>query len=200
MRTLKFSFAALLFLIATACSHGTKSSDETSDSTSSKAADSSSSAAMTTTQKTAKADISQANNSGVSGTVMFTDLGNQTVKIDVNLHGLKPGLHALHLHQDGDCSAMDAMSAGGHWNPTNKKHGHRGVSAEWHKGDVDNITADASGNATYTADVQGWTIGGPDSTNVVGHAVIVHADADDFVSQPAGNAGARVACGVITAM
>lgn len=77
-----------------------------------------------------------------------------------------------------------------------KPHGKRG-SGPCHKGDIGNMVVDSEGKGTYKLVVEGWSIGGPDSTNVVGKAVIVHEKADDFTSQPAGNAGARIACGVI---
>ena len=143
--------------------------------------------------------LSGASGSTVTGSAMFTDLGNQTVRMNIDVQNLEEGEHALHLHQNGDCSAADATSAGGHWNPTNRPHGRRG-EAEFHKGDIANLEVGSDGSVSWTQDISGWTIGGPDSTNIVSKAVIIHADADDFISQPAGNAGARVACGVIQAV
>ena len=110
------------------------------------------------------------------------------------INGLTPGKHGFHIHEKGDCSAADASSAGGHFNPTGMPHGGRRGSQR-HLGDLGNITADKSGIARF-AFTDGWiTLAGVNS--IIGHAVVVHAQADDLKSQPSGNAGARVACGVI---
>jgi Cu-Zn family superoxide dismutase len=145
---------------------------------------------------TAKAIMEPASGSNVKGTATFTDEGGGKVSFELVIENLSPGEHAVHIHEKGDCSAADASSAGGHWNPTMKPHGKRG-SGPCHKGDIGNMVVDSEGKGTYKLVVEGWSIGGPDSTNVVGKAVIVHEKADDFTSQPAGNAGARIACGVI---
>lgn len=147
--------------------------------------------------KMAIATIKEANKSMVSGTVKFTQVDSQKVKIEVEVMNLAAGEHALHLHEKGDCSAPDAKSAGGHWNPTGEKHGKRG-SGEYHKGDITNLKTEKTNSMTFWSEtISGWTIGGPDSTNIVGKAVIIHDGADDFTSQPSGAAGKRVACGVI---
>jgi Cu-Zn family superoxide dismutase len=114
-----------------------------------------------------------------------------------NLKGLEPGVHAIHLHENGDCSATDATSAGGHWNPNTKEHGdwNEGMN---HMGDIGNLDADADGNVSYIFSTDKWCLDCDDSNkNIKGKGVIVHAKADDFTSQPSGAAGARVACGVI---
>lgn len=145
----------------------------------------------------ATARLQQASNSGVSGQVSFESSGDGAVKITVEVSNLPEGKHALHLHENGDCSAPDATSAGGHWNPTNKQHGKRG-EGEFHKGDIANLEAGSDGKVSWSEDIEGWTIGGPDSTNILNKAVIIHSGADDFTSQPTGDAGSRIACGVIT--
>ncbi len=150
-------------------------------------------------EATAMASISAASESDVSGSVSFTQTGDSTVSVEIDLTGLTPGSHAMHIHQNGDCSAPDATSAGGHWNPTNVAHGKRGESDEFHKGDIMNLEVGDDGSFSSTVEISGWTIGGEDNSNIVGHAVIIHAGADDFTSQPSGAAGARVACGVIEA-
>jgi superoxide dismutase, Cu-Zn family len=131
------------------------------------------------------------------GTVSFTKLqvGN-AVAIQVNLSSLEPfSVHGIHLHEVGDCSAKDGSSAGGHFNPDAKRHGDR-AGEERHRGDLGNIFADAFGNALTTFDVAGLEIAdGP--AVIVGRSVIVHANRDDTNSQPAGNSGARISCGVI---
>jgi Cu-Zn family superoxide dismutase len=131
--------------------------------------------------------------SEVHGTITFTQQGN-AVEIAGEIVGLTPGLHAFHVHEFGDCSAADAMSAGGHFNPEGKPHGGPHDEAR-HVGDLGNIKADASGRAVVKITDSLVQLHGPHS--VIGRSLIVHAVADDLKSQPAGNAGARVACGVI---
>ncbi len=134
--------------------------------------------------------------SNVKGTANFVEK-NGTVKFTAKMSGLAPGLHAIHLHEKSDCSAADGSSAGGHWNPTFKKHGKWGET-ECHKGDIGNFTADANGNGTVNFSTPEWCIGCDDETkNIVGKSIIVHQGVDDFTSQPAGNAGARQACSAI---
>jgi len=131
----------------------------------------------------------------VKGTVEFKET-DDGVEVTANLEGLKKGDHGFHIHEKGDCSAPDAASAGGHFNPSNHKHG-APDAAEHHEGDLGNLTADTSGKATKTFTIKGITLGDGD-TSVVGKGFIIHEKADDMKTQPTGNAGARVACGVIT--
>ncbi len=147
--------------------------------------------------KMAMAQISSASGSTLTGEATFTDNGDGTVTLNLNVQGATPGEHALHLHQNGDCSAPDATSAGGHWNPSMTDHGKREEGATYHAGDIDNIVVGADSTGTLTMTVKGWSVGGDENTNVIGRAIIIHAQADDFVSQPAGAAGAREGCGVI---
>lgn len=135
-------------------------------------------------------------NSTVSGTAIFTEK-NGKVTFVATLAGLNPGVHAIHIHEKSDCSAADGSSAGGHWNPTFKKHGKWGVG-EHHKGDIGNFTADEKGNGTITLTTDEWCIGCGDATkDIIGKGLIVHQGTDDFVTQPTGNAGGRVACSAI---
>jgi len=135
-------------------------------------------------------------NSSVAGTASFIEK-NGTVTFEAKLSGLKPGVHAIHIHEKSDCSAADGSSAGGHWNPTFKKHGKWGVG-EYHKGDIGNFTADEKGNGSIKLTTDEWCIGCADQTkDILGKGLIVHDGTDDFTSQPAGNAGARVACTAI---
>lgn len=145
----------------------------------------------------AVAMISSASGSTLSGEATFVDNGDGSVTFNLNVTGAAPGEHALHLHQNGDCSADDATSAGGHWNPAETDHGKRRESPEFHAGDIDNMTVAADSTGSLSMVVKGWSVGGVDSTNVIGRAVIIHALADDFTSQPSGAAGARVGCGVV---
>ena len=145
--------------------------------------------------KQATAMIDSLGDSGVTGMVVFTQNGDQ-ITLMAEIQGATPGLHAIHIHAYGDCSAPDGTSAGGHWNPTDVAHGKWG-EGEFHLGDIGNITvgADGTGRITLTTDL--WEIGTGSDIDVVGKGMIVHADADDFVSQPSGAAGARIGCGVI---
>jgi superoxide dismutase, Cu-Zn family len=120
------------------------------------------------------------------------------VHLSGEIGGLGAGVtHAIHVHEKGDCSAVDASSAGGHFNPAGSAHGRAGTATH-HAGDMDNIVADSSGVAKIDIHLAGVTLGGGAANDIAGKAVVVHAAPDDYASQPAGNAGARVACGVIT--
>jgi Cu-Zn family superoxide dismutase len=105
-----------------------------------------------------------------------------------------PGPHGFHIHEKGDCSAADASSAGGHFNPTGKPHGGPDSDAR-HAGDFGNIEADATGNARYSRTFSDLTLDGESS--IIGKAIIVHQKADDLKTQPSGDAGGRIGCGVI---
>jgi len=129
-----------------------------------------------------------------TGTVTFTQKGDK-VTVAAKVSGLAPGSHGFHIHEKGDCSSGDGMSAGGHFNPTGKPHGDPNAP-DHHAGDMPMLVADASGNASLTAELGPMTIG-TGATDIIGKAVIVHTDPDDFKTQPTGNSGARVACGVI---
>ena len=147
-------------------------------------------------KKSAKAMMDTASGSDVKGEVTFTQEHGK-VRFELSVQNITPGVHAVHLHEKGDCSAVDASSAGGHWNPTMKPHGRRGEGSGYHKGDVGNMEVGQDGKGTLSLLVEGWTIGGADTTNIIGKSVIIHEKADDFESQPSGNAGSRISCGLI---
>ena len=136
--------------------------------------------------------LQSASGSKVTGTVTFTKTGD-IVQVVADITGLTPGKHAFHIHEFGDCSAPDAASAGSHFNPTKKPHG-APDAAEHHAGDFGNLEADSSGKAHLELKSSMLKFSGENS--ILGHAVIVHEKVDDW-SQPVGNAGGRVACGVI---
>ncbi len=145
----------------------------------------------------AHADLVPASGSHVSGQLAFaaTDRG---VHVTGRIRGLEPGsTHGFHIHENGNCDAPDAGSAGGHFNPARQPHGHPG-SGPHHAGDIPNQQADAAGVADVDVVVPGIELGTGSDTDILGRAVIVHAQADDYTSQPSGAAGARIACGVIT--
>ena len=130
------------------------------------------------------------------GRVTFTPKGNK-VMVTANLSGMTPGNHGFHVHEKGDCSAADGMSAGGHFNPLGKPHA-APSTMDRHAGDMPMLVADAAGNAALTVELDVIAVGAG-VTDVIGKSVIVHKDSDDFKTQPTGNSGARVACGVIRA-
>lgn len=128
------------------------------------------------------------------GKVIFVQDGEK-VKVVAEVEGLTPGQkHAFHIHQYGDCSAPDATSAGGHYNPENHPHGLPEADAR-HAGDLGNLVADEHGKARYQATFDNISIAGLKNP-IIGRGVIVHAKEDDG-GQPVGNAGPRIACGVI---
>jgi Cu-Zn family superoxide dismutase len=141
----------------------------------------------------ATAEIQPTKGYTAHGTVTFIQ-ATGGVHVTVELQGLEPGKHGFHIHENGDCSAPDASSAGGHYNPTGQPHGAR-LDAERHVGDLGNVIADSAGDVMTDFIDSVITLEGEYS--IVGHAVIVHANADDLTSQPSGNAGPRVGCGVI---
>jgi len=127
------------------------------------------------------------------GTIWFTQQGNE-IEVSGEIMGLTPGMHAFHVHEFGDCSAPDAMSAGGHFNPDKQPHGSP-HSKERHVGDLGNIKADDSGKAVV--EIRDTDIKLTGAHSIIGRGLIVHTATDDFKTQPTGNAGGRVACGVI---
>jgi Cu-Zn family superoxide dismutase len=146
---------------------------------------------------TAVAVLEARSGSSVSGRVELVE-GSRGVGAHVELHGLAPSSeHGFHVHEQGDCSAPDAASAGGHFNPGKAPHG-RPDSLVHHAGDLASVHADAAGNVKVDVAIEGVTLGeGP--TSIVGRSLIVHRDPDDYTTQPSGNSGPRLACGVIIA-
>jgi superoxide dismutase, Cu-Zn family len=145
--------------------------------------------------RSAEAQLKPTQGNTAAGTVSFSQEGG-AVRVRASVSGLTPGAHGFHIHDKGDCSAPDATSAGGHFNPGGKPHG-APDHAEHHAGDLPQLVADAAGDARLDALLPGLAIG--EGVDVVGRGVIVHAAADDFKTQPTGNSGARIACGVIAA-
>jgi Cu-Zn family superoxide dismutase len=166
---------------------------------------------------TAVAQLAALGGSGVGGTVTFTVVDPSVVmteavkpmagdpaamatkrigvRVRVEVTGLSPGQHGLHVHEWGDCSAPDGNSAGGHFNPHGMPHGDR-TSAQRHPGDFGNVEADATGRTTLDLCCFDFPLAAG-ADGLLGRSVIVHAQPDDLTTQPTGNSGARVACGVI---
>lgn len=143
--------------------------------------------------KKAVAALNPTKGNHVQGVVAFTAVEGG-IHIIATIEGLTPGKHGFHIHEFGDCSAPDGSSAGGHFNPTNQKHGGPD-HFERHAGDLGNIVADEFGIARYDRVDTVITLNGPQT--IIGRSLIVHANPDDFKTQPTGNAGGRVACGLI---
>jgi Cu-Zn family superoxide dismutase len=143
----------------------------------------------------ASATLAPTQGQQAKGTVTF-EKQPAGVQVSVQLEGLTPGTHGFHVHEKGDCSAPDAASAGGHFNPTSQPHAAREAPSR-HDGDLGNVEADASGRVQIKIVDPKLKLDGPES--IVGKAVIVHEKADDYTTQPTGNAGGRVACGVVKA-
>ena len=188
-----------LTALAAACTLAAcaSSPDSAGGGSSSMSSSSSSSTGSTrSTLSSASANLSAASGSLASGKLTLMPMGDG-VHVTGEVGGLKPnGTHAFHIHEQGDCSAADASSAGAHFNPGGQPHGRQSASKH-HAGDHDNLVANAEGVAKLDAHFRGVVLGGGASNDVAGKAVVVHADPDDYTSQPAGNAGSRIACGVI---
>lgn len=145
----------------------------------------------------AMATLAPSTNQTAKGTVHFMELKDGAVEVDVDLTNVPSGTHGFHIHDKGDC-ANDGQAAGGHFNPAGAPHG-APTTAQHHAGDFGNVTADANGNVKLKFATRAITVA-PGANSVVGHAVILHGNPDDLTTQPTGNAGPRIACGVVEAM
>ena len=143
--------------------------------------------------RSAVATLSPAAGGTATGIVSFSASGN-AVDVHVQASGLVPGsVHGIHVHETGNCASADFMSAGGHFNPTHQPHGPQ--TGPHHLGDMPSLLADPSGKVDAKFTLNGVALGGSDG--YVGRAVILHAGPDDYATQPTGNSGGRIACGVI---
>ena len=129
----------------------------------------------------------------VTGTVWFKEEDGK-ISIKAELEGLTEGKHGFHIHEKGDCSSADGSSAGGHFNPGGADHAGHGASVR-HVGDMGNVTAGSDGKASLSITDDKMSFHGENS--IIGRSIIVHAGEDDLKSQPTGDAGGRIACGVI---
>jgi Cu-Zn family superoxide dismutase len=146
--------------------------------------------------KGAAAVMTPTDGNSAAGTLSVTSVPDG-VRFQGRLTGLPPGsTHGFHIHEHGDCSAPDASTAGGHFNPTQSEHGDP-TGMTHHAGDIANQIADAQGAIDVDVTVHGVSFDTGVSDDVLGRAIILHRDADDYTSQPAGNSGPRIACGVI---
>jgi Cu-Zn family superoxide dismutase len=182
----------LLALFFTACNNE-KKTDETTVSTDTTQVNTTDTATATAAMATLAATVPD---TALAGTAEFSQQ-NGKVKLVLNITCLKMAKKsvAVHLHEMGDCGDMGKM-AHGHWNPTNQQHGKWG-SGSFHSGDIGNVSLDASGKGTLEMETDLWTLGGDEKTNILNRSFIVHSGVDDFKTQPTGNAGSRIGCGVI---
>jgi Cu-Zn family superoxide dismutase len=148
----------------------------------------------TAERRTARAGLTSAAGKEVEGEVLFHETG-QGVRVQVKVDGLTPGRHGFHIHERGDCSAPDFESAGEHFAPEGHPHGAPGPAS--HAGDLGNIEANAEGKVETTLMLPTIALEPQSPRSIVGKAVVIHAQPDDFTTQPSGDAGDRVACGVI---
>ena len=144
---------------------------------------------------TAMATLAPTSGSTASGTVQLTQLADGSVEVKVDLTGVPAGVHGFHIHDKGDCGD-NGNAAGGHYNPMATQHGSPDAPPH-HAGDFGNVTADANGEVHTSFTTRSVTVEDGMAT-AVGHAIILHANPDDLTTQPTGNAGARIACGVVT--
>ncbi len=151
-------------------------------------------ACATTMRPTATATLMPTTGSTAQGTVRFVQLAGGAVEVSVDLTGVPPGVHGFHVHDKGDCGD-NGNAAGGHFNPMGTGHG-APQGDPHHAGDFGNVTADASGTVRETFTTRSVTVEAG-ASSAVGHAVILHANPDDLTTQPTGNAGGRIACGVV---
>ncbi|HYC62317.1 MAG TPA: superoxide dismutase family protein [Thermoanaerobaculia bacterium] len=152
------------------------------------------SCASMATGPSASATLNPTSGSTATGTVRLAQLGDGSVRVNVDLNGVPPGVHGFHIHDKGDCGD-NGNAAGGHYNPTGTSHGAPSADPH-HAGDFGNVTADDNGRVRMEFTTRSVTVeAGP--TTAVGHAIILHANPDDLVTQPTGNAGGRIACGVV---
>ncbi|WP_242695756.1 superoxide dismutase family protein [Desertivirga brevis] len=131
-----------------------------------------------------------------SGSITFVQKQNEVeMKLEINFPAKANKTVAVHIHEHGDCGNQ-GNDAHGHWNPTNSKHGKWG-SGEYHLGDIGNVQLDAAGKGSLSIKTDKWSVGTGNSNDVAGRGLIVHDGTDDYVTQPTGNAGSRIGCGVI---
>ena len=194
MKNLKLATIAFALVCATSCKENKKEDvkDTEVETIEVEKADDETSNEITLTM-----DLTPKSESNVSGTVTFVEK-NGTVTMTAKMTGLSEGEHAIHIHEEADCTSDDGTSAGGHWNPTAQPHGKWGADTGFHKGDIGNFTVGANGEGIVNFSTDQWCIGcGDENKDILGKAIIVHQGTDDFTSQPSGAAGSRISCGGI---
>ncbi|SRX75033.1 superoxide dismutase family protein [Aequorivita antarctica] len=194
MKKLGILFAALAITVFVGCKNEKKDMDNTDGMNDSIQMDS---ATQQDQPKTVSVTMESKSGSTAQGEAYFSE-ENGMVTFEAKFSGLKPGTHAIHIHEKADCSAADGTSSGGHWNPTHAKHGKWGDAEGYHKGDIGNFEADSQGIGKVSMQTDEWCIGcGDENKDILGKAIIVHEGKDDFTTQPTGDAGGRISCGGI---
>lgn len=195
-------FSLLILSVSTAlifsCNNSTDKTTEETKTDSSGTNANGGTATNTSTSSSAEAKLTGTkSDTTVDGTAKFTaqDDGKVKLELELNVPKMANKSVAVHIHEHGDCGDA-GKNTHGHWNPTNQQHGKWG-SAAFHSGDIGNVSLDGSGKGTATLVTDLWTIGGDVQKDILGKAIIVHSGVDDYTSQPAGNAGSRIGCGVI---
>ena len=145
-----------------------------------------------------KKSVKQLNDSKISGYISLTskNINNKSsVELEAHLFGLKPGESAIHIHEFADCSSIDGLSLGGHWNPTSQPHGKWGNEEGLHLGDIGNFSVDSIGHGMVKFKTDLWCINCSDKDkDLIGRSIVIHNGSDDYISQPSGAAGIRIGC------
>ncbi|HET9434361.1 MAG TPA: superoxide dismutase family protein [Chitinophagaceae bacterium] len=196
-------FAIMASIVLVACNSNTETTDTSTLTSETTPTATATTDAQANTDSVAMITHAEAKLSGtypdtaVDGTVRFDSdsAGKVKMTLDITIPKKAGKSVALHIHEHGNCGDT-AMLAHGHWNPTNAQHGKWG-SGSFHAGDIGNVKLNAQGKGTMTLTTDLWTLGGKPDKNILGKAMIVHGGADDYKSQPAGNSGTRIGCGMI---
>ncbi|SFG58635.1 superoxide dismutase family protein [Pedobacter insulae] len=151
-------------------------------------------------KEVAQATLNSTATNEAIGTVKFVSVADGKIKMDLELNFPEraDSVVAVHFHEHGDCGNM-GENTHGHWNPTNENHGKWGSEA-YHSGDIGNIELDSKGHATLSVTTDRWNTTENDVNSIIGRGIIVHGGTDDYTTQPTGNSGPRVGCGVIEAV
>ena len=145
-----------------------------------------------------KKSVKQLNDSKISGyiSLISKNINNESsVELEAHLFGLKPGESSIHIHEFADCSSIDGLSSGGHWNPTSQPHGKWGNEEGFHLGDIGNFSVDSIGHGMVKFKTDLWCINCSDrDKDLIGRSIVIHNGSDDYISQPSGAAGIRIGC------
>jgi len=196
----------LMNLLTMSCNNSGNSGSSATDTSQTAASDTSNKASMPADTATVKTEALVAHaeamlsgtypDTAVNGSLKFdTVKGKVKMRLEITIPAKAGKTVAVHIHEHGDC-ADTAKMAHGHWNPTNAQHGKWG-SASFHSGDIGNVKLDSKGKGVLTLETNLWTLGGEPVTNILGKSIIVHGGVDDYKTQPSGNSGTRIGCGVI---
>lgn len=151
-------------------------------------------------REVASANLNSTANNQSIGTAKFYQLNDGKIKMDleINMPERADSTVAVHFHEHGDCGNM-GENTHGHWNPTNEPHG-KWDSDSFHSGDIGNIALDSKGHAKISVSTARWSVADGDVKDIIGRGIIVHGGTDDYQTQPTGNSGPRIGCGVIAAV